>query len=812
MTCGDFFYSKERIGYTINKGQMCAYNQGYFYIPMSITLYNQEKRRLSGWGWLLVLLGPYLVLVGLVIIAAIGNASFVQSAYCPLPPEEGFWVFSNIPKYWYVYAIAVPIVELVLTILWFVVSGVYFFIQGIVKPEERRGMWRRTFVRLPLIIPIVGIFLFGVNFILLNSFYWWGGGVLALIIIIFVVLAELGISVWLLVVGVLQKKNKDAEVKRRGTRMILASVLGFCLLLIVPLCMFVVFLSVNNPYSRSYETVNAVALNVGAAPFATTLGTSSQAALSEFGSSATIGFAVGGAKDVDNFRENITACFLPLSTDVTHEGLFFDYTFDTSNKTECTALFCPQYEAAILPDPFNGEDEYFLSVGLGSNLKIADFVRPALDVVVVLDISGSMSSPFDRYHYDSFGGLRGQRGEDNDWEKSKMEVAKEAVSAMVDHLRHGDRFGMVIFDDAAELFIPFREIDAAGHEDIKDKVVTLVPRGGTNMEAGLEVGTTTMQSLPVSAGGDRERRIIFLTDAQPNTGALGEGVLYQIGSRNARGGIHTTFIGIGVDFNTSLVQSLVSEVRGANYFAVHSSSGFRNRLDSEFEYLIAPLLYDLTLSVEGGDYKIREVYGSPEKDRSDRDVLRVTSLFPSPTTQEGSKGGVIVAHMVRSANTGRPTKVVAKYTDRQGVEHAEEQIVAWDGAGENPSVTMRKAVLLARYVNLLQNWLIDERLRKDKTGDEIYKPVWATTFYNIGLPTPRERHTDRYLRHDAPRQPSLSRWERSSESLTVSKDYKEVFADFSDYFEKEHKDLNDLDLLERELELLRNLTEASNPR
>jgi hypothetical protein len=40
--------------------------------------------------------------------------------------------------------------------------------------------------------------------------------------------------------------------------------------------------------------------------------------------SPSIGFSTGGAKDINNFRENIMQGYLPLPSDVTHEGLFYD--------------------------------------------------------------------------------------------------------------------------------------------------------------------------------------------------------------------------------------------------------------------------------------------------------------------------------------------------------------------------------------------------------------------------------------------------------------------------------------------------------
>jgi len=64
-------------------------------------------------------------------------------------------------------------------------------------------------------------------------------------------------------------------------------------------------------------------------------------------SSELIGFSTGGAKDTNNFRENIKNGYFPISTDITYNGLFYDYYFDTGKKTESEHLFSPSYSCAI---------------------------------------------------------------------------------------------------------------------------------------------------------------------------------------------------------------------------------------------------------------------------------------------------------------------------------------------------------------------------------------------------------------------------------------------------------------------------------
>jgi Ca-activated chloride channel homolog len=521
----------------------------------------------------------------------------------------------------------------------------------------------------------------------------------------------------------------------------------------------------------------------------------------------TIGFSVGGAKDADNFRENIEQCYLPIPTDITYEGLFYDYVFDTKNVSGCTGLFCPQYEGAVVADPFSGQDEYFLSVGLGSNIDADTFARVPLDVVVVLDISGSMGSSFNRYYYDQFRDP-GSRPENADWNTSKMEIAKEALGAMVDRLHADDRFGLVVFDNVAETRLTPFTMGQNGYAKAKNAVYPLQPRGGTNMEAGLEMGTAVIKALEQEDGIDRERRIVFLTDAMPNTGAIEQNDLYRIGKRNAAEGIHTTFIGVGVDFNTQLVEALTKEIRGANYYAIHSSTDFEKRLDIEFEYMVAPLVYDLTLEIEGGDYEIRAVYGSPEAHLATGEILKVSTLFPSPSAEGSSRGGVILAHMKKVRDTGTTTKVVASYTDRAGVTHSESGVVDWSEVrGESASANVQKAVLLARYVNLVQNWLIDENDRLGRPEKTVYRPIYTYGFYDGGLVIPAERYPDRkvvFTPHE------LNYWERLSRNLVVSEDYKQLFKDFRIHMEEELQVVSESEKLKEEVQLLKNLENSPN--
>ena len=153
---------------------------------------------------------------------------------------------------------------------------------------------------------------------------------------------------------------------------------------------------------------------------------------------------------------------------------------------------------------------------------------------------------------------------------SKMEIADRAVVELLGHLEVEDRFGLVVFSDEAYLVDPLTRIDDKDLDALKAAIIEIEEYGGTNMEAGMMKGTAAFGKYGEIDPAEEENRIIFITDAMPNLGETGEGGLLRILRENARKGIYTTFIGVGVDFNTEIVEE-ISKVRGANYYSVNAA-------------------------------------------------------------------------------------------------------------------------------------------------------------------------------------------------------------------------------------------------
>jgi Ca-activated chloride channel homolog len=505
-------------------------------------------------------------------------------------------------------------------------------------------------------------------------------------------------------------------------------------------------------------------------------------------SSGNLGYSVGGAKDISNFRANIEHNYLPISTDITYEGLFYEYFFDTGEKKPCSTLFCPSYTYAVSQDPFSKNDDYYMSVGLNSGVKAEEFKRKKLNLVVVLDVSGSMGSSFDRYYYDQFGGVRPvDPDSQNDTGKRKIEIAREAVVGLLGHLNEDDRFGMVMFDNDAYLGKPMTRVGDTDMDAISGHILELEPRGGTYFEAGYREGTALFDDALGSDPEEYENRIIFLTDAMPNIGMIDENGLLGLAKKNSGKGIYSTFIGIGVDFNTELID-YITKMRGANYYSVHSARQFKTRMDDEFEYMVTPMVFNLTVKLDSKGYRIEKVYGSPEANEATGEIMRVNTLFPSKKEDGKTKGGLVLLKL-RKVSDDPEMRLSVSYEDRSG-RPASNDVPFRIGSAKPDyydNSGIRKGVLLSRYADLMKNWIGDEQ-----QASKSNVTAGAAARFREGIPLP------------PPDAPLLNRWERQSVPLHVSDDYKALFREFKHYFDAEAAEIGD-STLTRESQTLEKL-------
>jgi len=550
---------------------------------------------------------------------------------------------------------------------------------------------------------------------------------------------------------------------------------------------------------------------------------------------ADVGMATGGAKDANNFRDNVHEGYVPMPDSLAYEGLFYDYYFETgdgqandgpgdgrprddapggdpADQSDPTdeGLFYPSYARAVTESPLSGERERYLTVGLNSTLTEADLERKPLNLVAVVDVSGSMGSHFDQYYYDEHGNRREVEVEDDDG--SKMAAARRALSALTEQLRDEDRLGVVLYSSEAHVAKPLRRVGETDMGAIRGHIEEISAGGGTNMSAGFDAAMDLLEPHHGADLSEVENRVVFMTDAMPNQGVTGEVDIVERFDDAAGKHVHSTFVGIGLDTNADLVES-ISGVRGANHYFVHSTAEFEERLGEEFTYMVTPLVFDLSLDLISDGYEIEAVYGSPSADRATGEVMHVTTLFPSPTSDGETRGGVTLLELRETdpdpdpdpgpdSDPGFDTdseaslELVANWVERDGTQGRVADTISFpDGDAEHfDNSGIRKAVFLSRYGRLLREWMGAVRASgDDQPADE------ADSAADVG----DEGGIDDW---QSPAERELGEWEAQSVPLRVPGPYREEFETFREHALREVEHIGD-DTLSQELDVLELLSD-----
>ncbi|MBU2488507.1 MAG: VWA domain-containing protein [Proteobacteria bacterium] len=170
---------------------------------------------------------------------------------------------------------------------------------------------------------------------------------------------------------------------------------------------------------------------------------------------------------------------------------------------------------------------------------------PGVDLVVVLDVSGSMSG-------------------------DKITDAKAAVLALVRGLTDRDRFALVAYSDRAWVQSPMNLATPLGRERMEMDLADLNAGGSTNLSEGLETG------MGLLTGNGRVRnlgKLVLVSDGQANRGVTDTGALCVLAEKALSGEFAVSSVGVGLDFNETLMASLADH-GGGTYRFLSDPEGF----------------------------------------------------------------------------------------------------------------------------------------------------------------------------------------------------------------------------------------------
>lgn len=183
----------------------------------------------------------------------------------------------------------------------------------------------------------------------------------------------------------------------------------------------------------------------------------------------------------------------------------------------------------------------FLKVGLTGLALPAQGERPAANVALVIDKSGSM---------------QGER----------IERAKEAAVMAVQGLSADDIVAVIAFDNTIEVVTPATKV--TDKEAITRAIRTIRPGGSTGLFAGVSKGAQEVRKFLAKT---RVNRVILLSDGQANSGPSSPSELGQLGAMLGRDGISVTTIGLGNGYNEDLMTQLAGYSDGNHAFAQNSA-------------------------------------------------------------------------------------------------------------------------------------------------------------------------------------------------------------------------------------------------
>lgn len=224
--------------------------------------------------------------------------------------------------------------------------------------------------------------------------------------------------------------------------------------------------------------------------------------------------------------------------------------------------------------PWN-EKHQLVSIGLQGR-KIETENLPPANIVFLIDVSGSMSSP------------------------DKLPLVQSSMKLLADQLRPQDRVAMVVYAGNAGVVLPSTE----GNETIKikDAIDRLQAGGSTAGGAGIQLAYKIAQDGFIKNGNNR---IVLCTDGDFNVGQSSDDELERMIEDKRKSGIFLTVLGYGTgNYQDAKMQKLANKGNG-NHAYIDNLSEARKVLISQFGGTMFTIAKDVKLQVEFNPAKVQ---------------------------------------------------------------------------------------------------------------------------------------------------------------------------------------------------------------
>lgn len=162
--------------------------------------------------------------------------------------------------------------------------------------------------------------------------------------------------------------------------------------------------------------------------------------------------------------------------------------------------------------------------------------RRPLNLSLVIDRSGSMAG-------------------------QKLDYTRQAAQFLVQNLTSQDILSIVLYNDKVETLLSPEHVQRK--DAINQRIASISAGGTTNLSGGWLEGC---QLVSQNYDESRLNRVILMSDGLTNRGVTATEELVSLAQQKHEGGVSTTTMGLGGDFNEDLMMALASAGGGAFYF------------------------------------------------------------------------------------------------------------------------------------------------------------------------------------------------------------------------------------------------------
>ncbi|MEM6314439.1 MAG: von Willebrand factor type A domain-containing protein, partial [Planctomycetota bacterium] len=366
---------------------------------------------------------------------------------------------------------------------------------------------------------------------------------------------------------------------------------------------------------------------------------------------------------------------------------------------------------SVVQTPWNPATK-LVRIGLKGK-EIPATERPDMNLVFLLDVSGSMDNP------------------------DKLPLVKHAMQRLASTMRENDRVAIVVYSGAAGLVLD----STSDAEQVVSALQSLQAGGSTAGGAGIELAYATAEKHFIEDG---VNRVILCTDGDFNVGTSDDGALVRLAEEKAKSGVYLTVLGFGSgNLKDSMLEQISNKGEG-NYAYIDSEQEAERVLVDGAGGTLQAIAKDVKIQVEFNPATVASyrLIGYENRKLADRD-------FNDDTKDAGDIG---VGHTVTALYEIVPADVDTQALAKQKAE-LEQRIADIESFLERARLSEDGVNAMTKEIELLRKKIAGlEKMTAEPLVDDLKYQEKPAAVDSAELLTVKLR----YKQPDAPKEQGTS--------------------------------------------------------